>query len=111
MTRDFTLEDIKRVVTEVVIEAVDEKITNAITGSEARMMKRMDEKFQEAKDFADERFSWLGTRMDDTVERLEDKIDAQGIDMRNGFRDVNKKIDLLGRSHATRIDLLEQKVL
>lgn len=105
MTRDFTLED----------------IGNLINASEARMLKKLDEKFdeakyfteqkfQEAKDCTEERFHWLGTRMDTATERLEDKIDAQGIQMRNGFRDANKKIDSLARNHITRIELLEENV-
>lgn len=161
MTRDFTLEDIARVIDEKVKNAIND----AVSGSEARMMKKLDEKFEEsrlfteqrfeesqrfteqkfqearrfaeqkfeesnnltvqkfeeskhfangkfeeAKDHADDRFSWLGARMDATVERLEDKIDAQAIEMRNGFRAVSKKIDSLKRDHAVRIELLEEKV-
>lgn len=134
MKRDFTLEDIGNLINtseirtnekiresqNVTLEAVGKLIDESEKRLETKLAKKLDEKFeesknfteqkfQEAKDYAEERFHWLGTRMDAAVERLEDKIDAQGIQMRNGFRDVNQKIDSLARNHVTRIELLEER--
>lgn len=102
MTKDFTLEDIGKLISE------------SVEASEQRLLKKIDDKFSESIAYTDDRFNWLAKKIIEGFERMEHRMQdmEHGIrkDMREGFSSVNVRISMLEANHGARMSILEEKI-
>jgi hypothetical protein len=96
MARDFTLEDIGKVV------------NGAVIASESRIKDYV-------REYVDGRFNWLAEQMMKGFERIDFKINdvEHGLrkEMRQGFEKVDRRLKSLETNHNARLEILEEKVL
>jgi hypothetical protein len=98
MSKDFTLQDMEKL--------LDKKLK----GTTETILKRIDERFQESKDYTDSRFNWLATQMMQEFERADRKMESFRLETKEEFYRVHQKIDMLAANTNVRLELLEERV-